>query len=317
VNWRVKAVVQGALARTPGGAKVNGMLQRTLGARRDLGKYVHTKVVEDWLVHMAHLRELGVRLGGRTLVEIGTGWLPVLPLCFSLAGLGRCRTLDLNRHLSPGVLPRTVLELRRHLPAIAQAAGEPGELVRRRYDRLVALPDGEELLRAAGVEYVAPGDATRTGLPDASVDLVLSNSVLEHVPTDALHGIMVETRRILKGDGVALHSVNCEDHYAHFDRSVSPIHYLRFSRSRWRLWNNAILYQNRLRPRDFLAAAQRAGLRVVLDRHRARPELLARLAELPIDESFRDYPPEELCCTSIDFAVATGETEKARASRAS
>ena len=43
-----------------------------------------------------------------------------------------------------------------------------------------------EVLKAAGIEYHAPADATVTGLPDASVALVFSNSVLEHVTGQVL-----------------------------------------------------------------------------------------------------------------------------------
>ena len=307
MDWRVKGLVQGMLVRVPGGISINSLLQRTLGARRRMREHVDSKVVDDWLVHVAHLRELGFGLEDRFLVEVGTGWLPVFPLCFSLAGVARCRTYDLNRHLKPGMVRQTLLHLERHLSAIASATGGAEDRVRDRFARLASQGSPDDLLREAGIEYVAPGDATRTALPARSVDLVLSNSVLEHVPSAVIDALMDETRRILKPGGVAIHGVNCGDHYAYFDGRISPIHYLRFSERQWRRWNNEILYQNRLRPLDFLDSARRAGLRVVLDRHRARPELLERLPELPIDERFRAYPPEELCCTSIDFAVTPEE----------
>jgi len=303
VDWRVKGIVQGVLARTPGGMSLNSLLQRTVGGRRHLSRHIDAKVVNDWMVHVAHLRDLGFALDGSTLVEVGTGWLPVLPLCFSLAGVSRCFTFDLNRHLSPRALIQTLRHLERHVPGIGAAAGRPESLVRKRFGELMAFQDAEGLLRAAGIEYVAPGDATRTTLPDRSVDLVLSNSVLEHVPMDVLDALMRETQRILTRHGIALHSVDCGDHYAYFDRRISPIHYLRFSERRWQIWNNDILFQNRLRPTDFLDAARRAGLNIVLDHHRARPELLERLQRLPIDDRFRAYAPDELCCTSIDFAA--------------
>ena len=317
MDWRVKGLVQGMLVRMPGGMSTNSWLQRTFGARRRMREHVDSKVVDDWLVHVKHLREIGFGIEGRFVVEIGTGWLPVFPLCFSLAGVARCRTYDLNRHLTAGMVRQTLLHLERHLSVIASAAGRAEDRVRERFAVLAAQGSPDAVLREAGIEYVAPADATRTGLPDRSVDLILSNSVLEHVPEPVIDGLMGEARRILGPGGVAIHAVNCGDHYAYFDRRITPIHYLRFSAREWRRWNNEILYQNRLRPLDFLDAARRAGLRVVLDRHRPRPELLERLPELPIDERFRAYPPEELCCTSIDFAVTPGEEREAGSRRAS
>ncbi len=311
MDWRLKGALQGLLARVPGGMPVNSLLQRALGGRRALERHIAAKVVDDWVVHVGHLRELGIPLEGTSLVEVGTGWLPVLPLCFSLAGAARCRTYDLNRHLSPRATLRTIACLEQHLPAIARASGRDERSVRARFAELAACPDAERLLETAGVEYLAPGDAACTGLPDRSVDLVLSNSVLEHVPAEAVDRIMRESNRILRPGGLALHSVNCGDHYAYFDRSISPINYLRFSERQWRHWNNDILFQNRLRPRDFLESARGAGLRVVLDRHRARPELLELLPRLQVDPSFGHYPPAELCSTSVDFAATPGSGDPA------
>jgi SAM-dependent methyltransferase len=303
MDWRVKAVVQGVLSRCAGGERINDLLQRVTGERRDPERHVASKVHDDWLVHAAHLGELRFPLDGVEMLEVGTGWLPVMPLCFALAGVRRCHTLDLRRHLAEGAARLALRHLRPHLDPIAAAVGADAARVRERWARWAALRDDASLLRAAGVEYLAPADASRCELPDASVDLVFSNSVLEHVPAETLDPLMSETRRLLAPGGLALHSVNCGDHYAYFDRRITPIHYLRYSARAWRWWNNDLLFQNRLRPVDFVEAARRAGLDVALVRHRPRPELLARLGELPIAEEFRRYPPEQLCSTSVDFAV--------------
>lgn len=303
MDWRIKGIIQGALSHLPGGMRLNDALQVTAGGRRDLGGHVDAKVVRDWLVHAHHLRQLGMALPGRTMLEIGTGWLPVMPLCFAVAGMGRCITVDLNRHLQPALARAALQRLERHLGAMASACGQEEGALRERWQRLMAAGEGKALLRAAGIEYQAPADATRTGLPPASVDLVFSNSVLEHVGAQVLGALMAESERILAPGGYSLHNVNCGDHYAYFDRSITPIHYLRYPSAQWRKWNNDILYQNRLRAVDFLKAAEQAGLRVVLDTHKPRPELLQRLPQLPIAPEFRHYPPEELCCTSLDFAA--------------
>lgn len=303
MDWRIKGLIQGTLAHAPGGMWLNDQLQVLAGGRRDLGAHVDAKVTLDWLVHARHLHQLQYPFQGRRLLEVGTGWLPVMPLCFAVAGFGPGLTLDLNRHLQLPLVRPALQRLERHLPAMAEACGQPLDELQGRWQRIMAAGQGLELLAAAGIEYRAPADATRTGLADASIDLVFSNSVLEHVPAPVLAALMQETRRVLTPDGLALHNVNCGDHYAYFDRGITPIHYLRFSDAQWRWWNNDILFQNRLRAIDFLNAAREAGLEVVLDTHKGRPDLLARLHELPIAPQFRHYPASELCCTSLDFAA--------------
>lgn len=303
MDWRVKGVIQGALSRLPGGVALNDALQRAAGGRRDESAHIDLKFRADWLVHMRALGELGFRVQGRDLLEIGTGWLPVFPLCFALAGARRCHTFDLHRHLNPTVVAGALRELERHLPAIAAAAGEDETSVRQRWERFVAAGDGPGVLRAAGIEYHAPADATVTGLPAASVALVFSNSVLEHVGAPVLGPMMRESARILQRDGLSLHSVNCGDHYAYFDRSITQIHYLRFTEREWRTWNNDLLYQNRLRPVDFVEAVGAAGMDVLLDWQVPRAELLAQFDRIPIAPDFRGYPREQLCCTSVTFAA--------------
>jgi hypothetical protein len=306
MDWRIKAIVQGALARLPGGERLNDGLQQLVGGRKDPGAHIDIKFNEDWLVHMRALRETGHSIAGRDAMEIGTGWLPVFPLCFHLAGARRCHTFDLNRHLHTRHVRPTLKRLGQHLGVLAEASGQSEGAVQERWNALMALEHDDAILDRAGVAYHAPADASQTGLPDASIGLVFSNSVLEHVSASVLGALMRETRRILEPDGLVLHSVNCGDHYAYFDRAITPIHYLRYSESQWRWWNNDLLYQNRLRPVDFIESAREAGLVITLDWQNPRPALMAMLQSLPIDGAFRRYPAEQLCCTSVTFAATPG-----------
>ena len=100
-----------------------------------------------------------------------------------------------------------------------------------------------------------------------------------------------------------MHSANCGDHYAYFDRGITQINYLAYPENKWRRWNNELLYQNRLRPSDFLRMAESAGLRVILQKSNPRPELLVQLGDMPIAPEFRSYPKEQLASTSIDFVA--------------
>lgn len=302
MNWRVKGIIQGLLGAVPGGCRANTLLQHTVGEMRHFDKHVASKV-EDWKVFMTHFRELGFDLGGSRVLEIGTGWMPILPLCFSLAGVGSFVTFDLTRHLNRRLTRRMLDALEVHLDGVADACGlEPGGL-RADYGRLRVAGSLQELLARARIEYHAPADMTRSGLADGSVDAVLSNSVLEHVPPGVILDMMRESARVLRPGGLAVHSVNCGDHYAYFDRSITPINYLTYTDQQWARWNNSLLYQNRLRPCELVGMAEGAGLSVRMSKHRARPELMAVVGQMPIAPQFRHFPPEQLCCTSIDFAA--------------
>lgn len=303
MDWRIKGIIQKILSVTPGGSALNSAMQLRMGGLRQFDRNVDTKVIGDWLVLATHMKNLGIPIEGRVFVEVGTGWYPTLPVCFFLAGASRCHTVDLHRLMDWGLAQRMLARLEMHLPAIATQLGLDEQALRDRLARLRRTGTQQQFLEAAGIEYRAPGDATRTGLPDSSVDVVFSNSVLEHVPGPVIAALMTESRRVLKPGGIALHSVNCGDHYAYFDKRVTQIHYLRHGPAAWWLWNNDLQYQNRLRANDFLAMARDAGLAVILDLQRPRPELLAAFDSFPVAPQFRHYSREQLCTTSIDFVA--------------
>jgi SAM-dependent methyltransferase len=306
MNWRVKGVVQKTLSALPGGMWVNDRLQRTLGELRHFDKVVDSKVVDDWLVLAVRLRKLEVSFPDLVLMEVGTGWFPTLPLCFYLAGARACHTFDQNRHLSGRETFRMARRLKGHLKTIAEAVGRPLAETEAAYAALqpaMDRRDASELMRVSGLHYHAPGDASASQLNPESVDVAFSNSVLEHIPGAGIRAIFAEQKRVLRPGGWSVHSVNCGDHYAYFDRALNPVRYLTFSEREWRFWNNDLLYQNRWRPRDFLDAAREAGLELPLVEFRARPELLDALPQLRISSEFAGYPAEELCSTSVLFAA--------------
>ena len=302
MNWRIKGVTQKVLSTVPGGTRINDCLQRACGMR-DFEAHVRSKVRDDWFVFMSHMAELGISPSGLHYLEVGTGWFPTLPICYSLCGAASCATFDVVRHLIPRLTFRMLAVIERDLPQIAECGLQKIDDVRDRYARINAESSWDQLFERAGIKYHAPADAARTPLSSESIDVVFSNSVLEHVAREDIVRLMGETKRILRHGGWAIHSVNCGDHYAYFDRKITPINYLRYSEHRWRFWNNSLQYQNRLRPQDFIDLAEEVGLEIVLRKNKPRNDLLGVLPEMTVAREFQHYPPEELCCTSIDFVA--------------
>lgn len=303
MHWRIKGTVQKVLGYLPGGHTLHFHLQRQFGGLQDFNRELAIKI-DDWAIMAGHLRNAGVDFTRMRGFEIGTGWYPTFPFACYLAGAVRITTYDLNTHLRADLTRRCVEALEKFLPAIAEAGGVDPEGVRQRYlslrNRLLA---GDNLETATGgvIHYRAPADATRTTLADGEVDVVFSNSVLEHVPAEVIQSMYRESMRILAPGGIMFHSVNCGDHYAYVDRSIHQLHYLRYSDSEWQRWNNAFLYQNRMRAHRFVDEAASCGFDIELDTSTTRPERLRQLADTPVHPQFAGIPPEQLCITSVDF----------------
>jgi hypothetical protein len=303
MHWRMKGLLQKTLGVVPGGRQVNDLLQTALGSMRDFDSLLRQKLA-NWEVLIRLISEAGIPcLQGLRLLEVGTGWFPALPFCFSLGDAASCVTFDVTRHLTSKLTFRMLAGLEPHLVRIALASSTPIEVIRRNYAVLKEERTLPGLLNRARVKYDAPADIAASAVEPASVDLLFSNSVLQYVPIDGLRAIMRKTLSVLRPGGIAVHRIVCSDDYSYFDRSISPINYLVYTERQWRFWNNRLLYQNRLRPKDFCEIAVEAGLCVLLAKFTLRPEAMAALPKLRIAPEFRKYPPEQLCATSFQLAL--------------
>ena len=303
MHWQLKGAVQKALGRMPFGERLHYELQKRAGGLRMFEHELAGKI-EDWRLMVGHLRSAGVPVTGARFLEMGTGWYPTFPFCLYFGGAASVMTVDLHRFLKRELTVRMAEALAPVLPVIAEATGRPEpELARLQRALVEAVRRGASLEEATAgvVVYRAPSDAAATGLPAASVDVVFSNSVLEHVPRLEIERCFAEARRILGEGGVAFHSVNCGDHYAYADRNVHQLNYLQFSDRDWEKWNNSFLYQNRLRARDFVEMARAAGFTIEVDTSRPHPMRLRQLDTIQVHPQFAGYSREQLAITSIDF----------------
>lgn len=292
------------LERLPYGDRLHHKLQRR-GGLASFDSECDLKV-DDWRILFGQLRQVNIEVAGKALVEIGTGWYPTLPTCMYLAGAGRIHTFDLVRHVQRDLTQQLLERLRTHVPMIARETGLAEAAVEARRAAFARrLAAGASLGDATdgAIDYRAPADATRTGFADGTIDLVFSNSVLEHVTPEVLPRMFEEGFRILKPGAAAMHSVNCGDHYAYTDRSISQLNYLQFTERQWRLWNNDFQYQNRLRAKEFIAMAKAAGFTIELDASVVRPQRLAELDRITVAPEFARYTREELSHTNIDFVA--------------
>ncbi|MFC4526761.1 class I SAM-dependent methyltransferase [Dyella halodurans] len=313
MHWRAKGMLQKVLGHVPGGEEAHYVLQRRFGGLRDFGREFDVKM-DDWRLMAGHLSEAGRPIVGARLFEIGSGWYPTFPFACYLGGARSVVTVDLNRHLKPELARACAIHLGRYTALIATACGIAEDEVRQRQQQLVQrLDQGVDIHAATDgvVTYDAPSDAAQTRLEPRQIDCVFSNSVLEHVLPDAVDGIFREAMRILAPGGIMFHSVNCGDHYAYIDHEINQLNYLQYSDAEWRRWDNAFLYQNRLRAFEFIDRAKAAGFDITMSTEIARENRLKELAALHVHPQFAHIPPERLCVTSIDFIARKHDAEMA------
>jgi len=296
MRWKLKAAVQNAIARLPEGVgnRVYFWLQRRFGGLQRVSPISRmSAAIETWRHCQAH----GLDPVGKTFLEIGTGHVPDAPLAYWLMGAGRVITIDLNRYLSTELIDESISYLTAHRDEIVTMFGSL--LVT---DRLDAIKDHRDVLRA--IEYVAPGDASATGLVDGSVDVHTSYTTLEHVPPAALGRILREGDRVLAASGLFVHRVDYTDHFAHMDRTISHVNFLQYSEREWnRLAGNRFMFVNRLRHTDFVQLFEANGRELIHVQTGTHSGVADALRALALDKRFASMPRDVLAITGAWFVA--------------
>ena len=154
---------------------------------------------------------------------------------------------------------------------------------------LADVADVSTLLRRSQARYLTEGLASLRAVPDASVDFVFSQAVLEHVPLRLVDDTLRELFRIQRPGGRGSHRVDFRDHLQ------NSLHNLRFSEAIWEQpWFAARgnFYTNRLRLSQIVDRVRAAGFVVTVVDRNVFPSLpLPRRALAPM---FRDLSDADL-----------------------
>lgn len=117
----------------------------------------------------------------------------------------------------------------------------------------------DALLALTSTIYREDGLQGLRSVPAGSVDLVLSQATLEHVPRGEFAASMAELYRVMKPGAVATHQIDFRDHLG------GSLHNLRFADATWEQpWfaRRSGFYTNRLRLSEIVAAMTAAKLSV-------------------------------------------------------
>lgn len=139
---------------------------------------------------------------------------------------------------------------------------------------LKALRAGDSRGLGGRIRYLQRS-AYETGLPDASIDVITSNSFLEHV--DDADRLLEEMRRITRPGGFSVHAIDGIDHHSYGYQGVGPHDFLCDP-------TPGMLHgSNRIRPVEFQGLFERHGFKVqqfvVRHRHPVSDDLLSRMVE--------------------------------------
>lgn len=299
MNWRYKSFLSKILSQFgPIGKDLYFLLQSKFGGFKNFA--IDSKIDQGLRINST-LSTIGYSVENKDILEIGTGWVPILPLLFGILGQRRCTTVDIDNLLKVDLTLCAAKDLAELGPSILEKFADQGSFIfkKNQISILNKVNNIIELFENSNLEYLAPIDPTNTDFADETFDFIFSNTTLEHIPKDSLSKLFSEMKRVLKNDGVMAHLIDTSDHYSHSDHKISAINFLQYSEYEWKKHNNPFLYQNRLRLTDYIWLAEDVGLIAeVFDVHVDRTSIEA-LKTMKIHHDYTHFSREEMCSTSF------------------
>jgi SAM-dependent methyltransferase len=113
----------------------------------------------------------------------------------------------------------------------------------------------DEVLKICNAEYLTNGLDSLYKIKNNSVDLIVSQAVLEHIRKDKFLSVIQETKRVMNKKGNSVHTVDLKDHLS------KALNNLRFQNSFWesKFISSSGFYTNRIRYSQMLQIFEDAG----------------------------------------------------------
>lgn len=232
-------------------------------------------------------KELGISLENRTVVEIGSGWLPLIPYFLRFkSNVAKVHTYDLNAHYQKKNVEKVNTAFKQKYGFII----EPSTKNKYGLPEHIAYHPSENLVQA--------------DLPDAQI--IFSRFVLEHVTPADMFNMHVKFGQELRKGTYIIHFISPSDHRAYSDKSLSLQDFLKYSPQEWDGIQTTFDYHNRMRLPQYLELFKQCGLELVhvtYDNPEPGSTALDKFRELKIHGDYSRFSEEELTAGSINVIL--------------
>lgn len=294
--WIVKAVIQKVISFLPRSQKINYLFQKYVTK----GVYLTDDYFIDRLLHAQnHVRYFSKYTKTNdsfNVLELGTGWYPVIPIYMFLKGANKIYSVDINNLVSEENLKQTIEkycgiynngELNKYINIIDSERLNILLDCHKQQNKL----NRKQLLKLLNINFII-GDARQLPLQSSSIDLITSNNTFEHIYPEILIDILKEFNRVLKPGAIMSHFIDMSDHFAHLDKKISIYNFLKFSDKQWSLIDNTVQPQNRLRITQYREIYSKVGIKIVEENNRDGD--IEKLKEINIDKKLKNISDKEL-----------------------
>ena len=294
-KWKAKAIVQKGISYLPQREKINFIFQKYVTKGVELTDEHFGYKIQHAKDHLQFLEKYG-SFENNQILELGTGWYPIIPIAFYLKNAGRVISIDIQNWMTQKSQIHAIEKI-----VEWKKKGKLDEFFQdvpdKKWHRLNTIHQNpgdytkEDIEKIIGLTPMVK-DARTTDLPSHSFDFICSNNTFEHIPKSILEGILIEFKRLIKPLGLMSHFIDMSDHFAHFDSTITIYNFLKFSEKQWNWIDNRIQPQNRMRMDHYRKLF--TSLNIPITEEVLREGEVELLREIKVHPEFQDLSPEEL-----------------------
>jgi hypothetical protein len=253
---------------------------------------IHYKIKSSqssYLTFQRLTKKAGISVLDKSVIEIGSGWLPLMPYFFKYMGkVSTVETYDLNKHYNKKNIGNLNLEFYEKFKIPLERA-QNGKF---------NLPEG--------IRYYPKTDLTKVAIKNA--ELVFSRFVLEHVSPLDIKRMHQKFKKEIP-DAYIIHLISPSDHRSYVDKNLSNQDFLRFNEEEWKKKQTRFDYHNRLRLPQYLEIFKDLGYEVLLlefESANKSSDTYKKFKNVPLHADYEKYSDEELTAGSINIVLKLG-----------
>lgn len=295
-KWKLKAVIQNMIALMPNKEKVNYFFQKHVTKGVNLNdEYFEFKIGHS-RDHINYFNKYGNTDVDKTIIELGSGWYPIIPLMMYLTNSGKVVSLDvqswMNKETQITAIKKVIDwhdngKIQKYFSSFDKTKWEKLQDISKNSSAYTF----DQINDIIGLTLMLK-DARSLDFKNQSIDFICSNNTFEHIYPEILTGILKEFKRVIKSDGVMSHFIDLSDHFAHYDKSITIYNFLKYSDKSWKVIDNNIQPQNRLRFKNYRQIYHQ--LQIPITEEEIRLGSINNLQKVKIHKDFKSLNDKEL-----------------------
>lgn len=226
---------------------------------------------------------LKIDLENKTILEIGSGWFPIMPYFFILkCKVKKIFTYDINEHYDK----KSILNFNKIFSKI--------------HDFDLKIDSKNKFGLPDEVDYFPSQNVVKTTLPEA--EIIFSRFVLSHVNPEDIFEMHKKFKKDFAAGTHIIHFISPSDLRQHGDKSISLQDFLKYSKEEWSKIMTKFDYHNRLRLPQFIKIFKTLEYEIVytsFDSVEPNSSNHKLFKKLEIHEDYKNFTEQELTAGNI------------------